>query len=201
MTAVVRLASNKCSSLRIYSTGSDWSQEYGSAPNATVGFDKTVSNSIETERGGGPLPGLLRPPIIFLSVILLGIALNWVWPLRFLPSTLRLLGPLVILCAVLLFSLSLREFRAAGTSVRGSERSTTIVRTGPYRFSRNPIYLSFSLLLIGLAVWLNDLWLLLMLVLAVGFIAAVVIPREERFLERNFRDQYSSYKAAVRRWL
>jgi protein-S-isoprenylcysteine O-methyltransferase Ste14 len=54
------------------------------------------------------------------------------------------LGPLVTLRAVLLFLLSFREFRAAGTSVRGTERTTTIVRSGPYRFSRNPIYcLSF----------------------------------------------------------
>lgn len=150
---------------------------------------------------GGPLPGLLRPPLIFLCAILLGIALNRAWPLPFVPSTLILLGPLVIICAVTLFLLSLREFRAAGTSVRGTERTTTIVRTGPYRFSRNPIYLAFVLLVLGLAVWLNNLWLLVTLVLAVGFIAVVVIPREERFLERNFHDQYSSYKAAVRRWL
>jgi len=112
-----------------------------------------------------------------------------------------LLGRLLSLCALLLFLLSFREFRAAGTSIRGNERSTTIVRTGPYRFSRNPVYLSFVLLVLGLAIWLNDLWLLVLLVPAVGFIAAVVIPREERFLERNFQDQYLSYKSSVRRWL
>lgn len=149
----------------------------------------------------GPLPGLLRPPIIFLAAILLGIALNLVWPLPFRQSSLGWLGPLVILCAVALFLRSLREFRAAGTSVRGSQRSTTIVRTGPYRFSRNPIYLSFILLVVGLSVCLNDFWLLVTLLPAVGLIAAVVIPREERFLEHNFSEQYSSYKAAVRRWL
>lgn len=54
---------------------------------------------------------------------------------------------------------------------------------------------------LGLSVWLNDAWLLVTLVPAVGFMAAVVIPREERFLERNFRDQYLSCKATVRRWL
>lgn len=162
---------------------------------------KPVNNNTETGRGGGPLPGLLRPPIVFLSAILLGIALNHVWPRPFVPPTIRMLGPIVVFCAVLLFVLSLREFRAAGTSVRGSERTTAIVRTGPYRFSRNPIYLSFILLLIGLAIWLNDLWLLFTLVPAAAFIAMVVIPREERFLERNFSDQYASYKAAVRRWL
>jgi protein-S-isoprenylcysteine O-methyltransferase Ste14 len=154
----------------------------------------------ETEPRGGPLPGLLRPPLVFLCAILLGIALDRVWSLPFMPSTLGWLGPFVTLCAVLLFVLSLREFRAAGTSVRGTERTTTIVRTGPYRFSRNPIYVSFILLVLGLAVWLNNLWLLVTLVPAVGVIAAVVIPREERFLERNFH-QYSSYKATVRRWL
>ena len=160
-----------------------------------------MSNTSDTEpKGGGPLPGFLRPPIVFLSAILLGIALNRIWPLPFLPSILALLGPLVTVCAVILFVLSFREFRAAGTSVRGTERTTTIVGTGPYRFSRNPIYVSFILLGLGLSVWLNGLWLLVTLVPAVGFIVVVVIPREERFLERNFGDQYSSYKATVRRW-
>lgn len=150
---------------------------------------------------GGPNPGLLRPPIIFLCAILMGIALKRAWPLPFMPSALRLLGPLVTACAVVLFLLSYREFRRAGTSVQGSKRSTAIVRTGPYRFSRNPIYLAFILLVLGLSVWLNNLWLLVTLVPAAGLMAAVVIPREERFLERNFPEQYSSYKAAVRRWL
>jgi len=160
---------------------------------------RQTDNKQSTKRG--PLPGLLRPPIVFLAAILLGIAMNRAWALPFMPSTLRLLGPLVMLCAVLLFLFSSREFRAAGTSVRGSERTTAIVRTGPYRFSRNPIYLAFVFLVLGLSVWLNDAWLLITLVPAVGFIAAVVIPREERFLEHNFHDQYLSYKASVRRWL
>jgi protein-S-isoprenylcysteine O-methyltransferase Ste14 len=150
---------------------------------------------------GGPNPGLLRPPIIFLCAILLGIALNWAWPFHFVSSNVRLLGPLVTACAVVLFLLSYREFRRAGTSVQGSKRSTVIVRTGPYRFSRNPIYLAFILLVLGLSVWLNSLWLLVMLVPPVAIIALLVIPREERFLERNFNGQYSSYKAQVRRWL
>jgi protein-S-isoprenylcysteine O-methyltransferase Ste14 len=70
-----------------------------------------------------------------------------------------------------------------------------------YRFSRNPIYLAFILLVLGLSAWLNNLWLLVMLVPAAASIALVVIPREERFLKQNFHEQYSSYQAAVRRWL
>ena len=150
---------------------------------------------------GGPNPGWLRPPILFLSSILLGMALNWVLVLKFVPGNVRLLGPLVTASAVLLFLLSYLEFRRVGTSVRGSTRPTTIVRTGPYRFSRNPIYLAFILFVLGLSVWLNNGWLLVTLIPAVGVIAMVAIPREERFLERNFHDAYVSYKAAVRRWL
>ena len=143
---------------------------------------------------------MLRPPIIFLCAILLGIALSRAWSLHFVSPSVRLLGPLVTACAVVLFLLSYREFRRAGTSVQGSKRSTVIVRTGPYRFSRNPIYLAFILLVLGLSVWLNNLWLLVTLVPPVAIIALLVIPREERFLKRNFNDQYSSYKDQVRRW-
>jgi len=150
---------------------------------------------------GGPNPGLLRPPIIFFCAILLGIGLNRLLPLNSMPRSVGWLGPLATVCAVVLFLFSYREFRCAGTSVRGSERTSTIVRTGPYRFSRNPIYVAFILFVFGLSFWLHNLWLVVMLVPAVGIIAMVVIPREERFLENNFRDQYSSYKARVRRWL
>src|SRR5215471_2281955 len=146
---------------------------------------------------GGPLPGMIRPPIVFLAAIVLGIALKLIWPLPFAPPALRPLGPSVMLCAVVLFVLSFREFRAARTSVRGTERTTAIVRTGPYGFSRNPIYVSFILLMVGLSVWLDNVWLFLTLVPATAFLVVVVIPREERFLERIFHGQYLSYKAAV----
>ena len=59
----------------------------------------------------------------------------------------------------------------------------------------------FILLVLGLSVWLNNLWLLVTLVPPVGLLATIVIPREERFLEHSFHQQYASYKATVRRWL
>jgi protein-S-isoprenylcysteine O-methyltransferase Ste14 len=159
------------------------------------------TNNKQATKDDGPIQGLLRPPVVFLAAILSGIALNQAWRLRFMPSSDGLVGAFVTLGAVLLFLFSLREFRSAGTSVRGNERASAIVRTGPYRFSRNPIYLSFVLLELGLSIWLNDLWLLITLVPAAGFIAMVVIPKEERYLERSFRDQYASYKTTVRRWI
>jgi protein-S-isoprenylcysteine O-methyltransferase Ste14 len=107
----------------------------------------------------------------------------------------------MVLAAVALFLAAVRSMRAAGTPVPGDRPTTAIVRSGPYRFSRNPIYLAFSLLHLGVALWFNSLWLLVTLVPAVALMTFVVIPREERYLEARFPAEYLPYRAAVRRWL
>ena len=103
--------------------------------------------------------------------------------------------------AIALLSSAVAKFRASGTPVPARKPTTVIVRTGPYRFSRNPIYLAFSLLQLGIAIWVNSLWLLATLVAAVALIHYVVVPKEEQYLERRFGTQYLEYKASVRRWL
>ena len=72
---------------------------------------------------------------------------------------------------------------------------------GPYRWSRNPIYVSFSLLQLGIAFWVNSLWVLVTLLPAVAVMSFVVIPREEQYLETRFPSDYSAYRRFVRRWL
>ena len=146
--------------------------------------------------------GLVRPPFVYLGSIALGFAVHFAWPVRLVPPSVSTLGgAMLTLLAVGLFVTAVRTFRAAGTPIPGNRPTTAIVRTGPYRFSRNPIYLAFSLLQLGLAVWVNSLGLLLTLIPAVALMALVVIPREERYLEGQFPSEYSSYRAAVRRWL
>jgi protein-S-isoprenylcysteine O-methyltransferase Ste14 len=108
---------------------------------------------------------------------------------------------MLTLTAVGLFVAAVRTFRAAGTPIPGNRPTTAIVRTGPYRLSRNPIYLAFSLFQLGLSVWVNSLGLLITLIPAVLLMALVVIPREERYLDVRFPAEYSSYRASVRRWL
>ncbi len=85
--------------------------------------------------------------------------------------------------------------------IPGNRPTTAIVRVGPYRFSRNPIYLGFSLFQLGLSIWVNSFGLLITLIPAVALMALVVIPREERYLEARFPSEYLSYRSAVRRWL
>jgi protein-S-isoprenylcysteine O-methyltransferase Ste14 len=146
--------------------------------------------------------GVVRPPLVYLASIILGTVIQFAAPLPFLPQSLALpLGALLIVVAIALFASAVAKFRAAGTPVPARKPTTAIVRTGPYRFSRNPIYLAFSLLQLGIAIWVNSLWLLVTLVGAVALINFLVIPEEERYLERRFGSQYLEYKASVRRWL
>jgi protein-S-isoprenylcysteine O-methyltransferase Ste14 len=146
--------------------------------------------------------GVARPPVIYLGAIALGVVIHLMWPepLVPVPSAINTAaGAIGTLAAVALFVYAVRTFKAAGTPVPGNLPTSTIVRTGPYRFSRNPIYLAFSLLQLSIAIWVNSPWLVLTLFAAVAVMSLVVIPREERYLGAHF-PEYSSYKAAVRRW-
>jgi len=146
--------------------------------------------------------GLVRPPLVYLGAIVLGLAIQFVWPMHVAPAPLAVpIGAVLALVAVAVFRSAVRNFGAAGTPVPGNQPTTTIVRAGPYRFSRNPIYLAFSLFQLGLALCVNSLGLLIALVPAIALMSFVVIPREERYLEARFPSQYMPYKASVRRWL
>jgi protein-S-isoprenylcysteine O-methyltransferase Ste14 len=146
--------------------------------------------------------GLIRPPFVYLVSIGLGVLVHLFWPVRLLPVSVNVpIGVLVVLVAVALFISAVRTFRKADTPVPGNLPTTSIVRAGPYRLSRNPIYLAFTLFQAGLAACINSLGVLLTLLPALALMVLVVIPREERYLEARFPSEYLPYKRAVRRWL
>jgi protein-S-isoprenylcysteine O-methyltransferase Ste14 len=145
--------------------------------------------------------GALRPPRIYLASICAGVFLEQLAPL--LVASHRLAAPLgasLAAISVALLAWSVAKFRAAGTPVPAREPTTAIVRTGPYRFSRNPIYLAYSLFHLGLAIGMNSAWLLATLAVALWLIHYRVIPREEQYLAQKFGAEYLDYKAAVGRW-
>jgi protein-S-isoprenylcysteine O-methyltransferase Ste14 len=149
-----------------------------------------------------PNLGLVRPPLVYLGAIATGALLQLALPLPFIPGTLPTpLGAPTVLVALALAASSVAGFRRARTPVPAWKPTTAIVRTGPYRFSRNPMYLAFSLFQLGIAIWVNSLWLLGTLAGAVALVDAVVIRREEQYLEQKFAAAYLDYKASVRRWL
>lgn len=130
-----------------------------------------------------------------------GALLTWLWPLPFALPGAAPVGVAMVLAATLLFFISVRALRAAGTPVPGNQPTTNIVRTGPFRFSRNPIYLAFFILQLGIALWITSIWMVATLIPAAAVVSRVVVRREERYLESRFGEQYASYRASVRRWL
>jgi protein-S-isoprenylcysteine O-methyltransferase Ste14 len=161
--------------------------------------DKTPIANRNPADGG--VVALVRPPIVYAVAILAGLGIEAGWPTPPFPGVVALLGVVLVLLAATLFILSIRALRAARTTFRTQQPTTTIVRTGPYRRSRNPIYLAFMLLQLGIGLWRNSVWVIGLLVPALLLVSYGTIAREERYLEQKFGDEYRRYKADVPRWL
>ena len=113
----------------------------------------------------------------------------------------RFLGIILTIAAILLFVKSVRIFNLRKEKIHPRSISTQIFKDGPFRFSRNPIYLAMLILLIGVGLTLNSFWFLYSgLVVAIMLHYGVIIP-EENYLEKEFGKDYLEYKKTVRRWL
>lgn len=147
-------------------------------------------------------PGVVPPPAIVLGLIVVGLALDWAWPAPVFDGRAQaILGVLLFAAGLGLVLPCVRLFRRAGTNVPTYRPATTLVTDGPYRFSRNPIYLGLTLAYAGIAVGIDSAWLIVLVVALVGVLDLAVIRREEAYLETKFPDAYRSYKGRVRRWL
>jgi len=146
---------------------------------------------------------IIRPPLAWGLAVIAGLALDWLLPLPFLPDDLQkgFLGVSVFVLALALLAWAIVTMTRAGSNVPTNRPTTTIVESGPYRFTRNPIYLGMVLGLIGLGIAFDNLWLLVMLVPFALVIRYGVVAREEAYLERKFGDVYRGYRSRVRRWL
>ena len=142
------------------------------------------------------------PPFIYLGGIMVGFILQLVKPLSFLPKDLALpLGAALMVISIIFVTALFRVLKRAKTNVDVRKPTTSIVSAGPYRFTRNPIYLSMTLFTIGIAIWVNTIWILITLVPVLLVMQFGVISREESYLARKFGEEYLRYKSKVRRWL
>ena len=146
---------------------------------------------------------IIHPPIAWALAIGAGLAAGRLYPWHFVPPSVPRVwaggGVLAIGFALAIWAIA--TMHKAGTRVETYKPTTTIVADGPYRFSRNPIYLGIFLSQTGLALGFDNLWMLAMLV-PFGFVIRYgVIAREEAYLERKFGAVYGGYKSRVRRWL
>jgi protein-S-isoprenylcysteine O-methyltransferase Ste14 len=146
---------------------------------------------------------VIRPPIALLLAIAAGLVLDWRYPWPWLPAHLPAswIGAALFAAGLALVIWAIVTFSRAGTQVPTTEPTSTIVGHGPYRFSRNPIYLGMFTGLAGLAVGFNTVWMLAALAAFYLVIRYGVVAREEAYLERKFGDAYLVFKSRVRRWL
>jgi protein-S-isoprenylcysteine O-methyltransferase Ste14 len=145
---------------------------------------------------------LVWPPILFATTLLAGGLLHLAFPVRpFPPIPARIIGCLLILAAGCFALWAERVMKAAGTNVRPDKPALTIVTTGPFRFTRNPMYVSLCGLQIGIALLLNGVMPLLFVLPLILVLHFGVIKREERYLASKFGEVYLSFKARTRRWI
>jgi protein-S-isoprenylcysteine O-methyltransferase Ste14 len=154
-------------------------------------------------RGAPDNPAVVAPPpLIYAGALALGLVANKLYPMAFLPRAVsRMLGLPLIFGGLAIGLLGFREMRRAETYVDPYKPATAIVTEGPYRFTRNPLYVGMTLVYSGITALFNAFPASMLLPLALAVMRGGVIEREEAYLERKFGDEYLAYKARVRRWL
>jgi len=146
---------------------------------------------------------IVRPPILYLGALIVLIVLRWFWPAPILASA-NLALYLGLGLGALALGLGLWavvSMRLAGTNVDPNKAATAIVTAGPFRYTRNPIYVGFAFLFLGFTIGLNSWWGLGVLVPLLAVMHLGVILREERYLARKFGDQYVQYRSRVARYI
>jgi protein-S-isoprenylcysteine O-methyltransferase Ste14 len=148
-------------------------------------------------------PGIwVPPPPVYLLALLLGLLLDRRAHVPFLPrGVTRVLGWPLVGGGMALAAWFARTMRDADTTMHINKPVSRVVQDGPFRYSRNPGYLSLTMIYAGIAVLRNALWAILLLPLVMYVTQRAVIEREERYLERTFGEEYLEYKARVRRWV
>jgi protein-S-isoprenylcysteine O-methyltransferase Ste14 len=144
---------------------------------------------------------ILPPPLIYLGHLLSALILQWVVPLPLpWPLPLRILGAVVLLGGVALAGAAVREMRKLHTTPDPRQPVVILVTTGPYRLSRNPIYLGMLLAFLGFTLLAGTLWGVLIAPFLIGTLTRSVIRPEENYLQGRFDGQYNLYRTLVRRW-
>jgi protein-S-isoprenylcysteine O-methyltransferase Ste14 len=145
---------------------------------------------------------ILPPPVIFLGYLVSAVVLQWVVPLPT-PWTLplRILGGVLVMAGLVLCGSAFSEMMKAHTTPDPHQPSTALVTTGPYRFTRNPIYLGFLLIYLGFTSLAGTLWGLLLSPFLIGTITRWIIHAEEAYLGGKFKEEYQVYYSRVRQWI
>lgn len=142
------------------------------------------------------------PPLIFLILMIAAYGVHYIWPIS-LPSSLilKFIGVKLIILGFCIIIIAATSFKRVETSIEPWKPTTAIISTGIFAYSRNPIYVAFCLITIGIGVVLNNVWMVLCTAPSALLVYYVAIKKEEAYLEQKFGEEYVQYKNKVRRWL
>ena len=158
---------------------------------------------MESERN--PIRLLLHVPVpwVFVLVYLIGVAVEHVWPMHLIDQVpdLGAAGGVVLAIGAVFAGWGLVTFWKARTTTVPGETSSQMVTWGPYRFTRNPMYVGLTIAYLGEALLLRQLWPVVLLPLVIAYVNWIVIPLEESKLREAFGEQYDQYRARVGRWV
>src|ERR1051326_7409086 len=150
----------------------------------------------------GETPGVVGPPPLLYAVPLAaGLGVQPYRPQPLLPSSLRRIICIGLVVLGFIGFAAVLAFRRSATSPNPWKPPTALVASGPYRWTRNPMYLGLTLWYLGFIAWVNTLWPLFALPFVLAAMHYGVIQREEAYLENRFGEEYRRYKATVRRWI
>jgi protein-S-isoprenylcysteine O-methyltransferase Ste14 len=148
---------------------------------------------------------IVPPPPLFIFTFVTATKIHRLWPLPLVPASLagpaRVVGAGVVAVAVALVVTALAPFARRRTTVVPFRAARALVTEGPYRFTRNPMYLALVLAYLGAMLVVGTAWPLVTLPLPIWVIARRVIPFEEESMARGFGDAYRDYQRRVRRWI
>jgi protein-S-isoprenylcysteine O-methyltransferase Ste14 len=143
------------------------------------------------------------PPLIYAGGFAAAYGVHRLLPIQVWPEStaVDMLGWGLLVAGVLLAVSAAFLFRRAGTTPNPTKPTAALVIWGPYRFTRNPMYVGMATLYLGGTLLLNDPWPLALLPVVIALVQRYVIAREEAYLERKFGEAYRAYRARVRRWI
>ena len=157
-----------------------------------------MSEQTKPDSAGVKVP----PPLIYIAGLVIGALLEQVAATPNLPGVWALVAAVGgIVLAFLLAGDAARRFAMSKTPPEPWKPSNALVTSGPYRFTRNPMYIGMALLYLGIALTFGWLWAVALLPVVLLIIDRAVIAREERYLTRRFGESYLSYRERVRRWI
>jgi protein-S-isoprenylcysteine O-methyltransferase Ste14 len=146
---------------------------------------------------------VILPPVLVGGTMILGLIVHYLlWQVSILPMLLsRVLGVVVFVSSGVLAHLAHRAMQRVGTNVLPTQPTLALATDGPFRFTRNPLYIAAIGVYLGVTLWVNSVVMLALVIPMTLVLHWGIVLREERYLMAKFGDGYAAYRARVRRWL